>query len=262
MNLLTRRDPSRWRGILDVVGDLNAYTSVRPFILIGVLGAAAWLPWLRIERRIRLYWLWFFFISSIVLLVPLRFDDLSLWKTLFRPLPGFAAIRDPKRIIHLYELAVVLVTALFLAQLPRQSAFRTAATSLVLLLTLADWNRQTFGFGRPVAVYERWVAAPIDVDRSCRSFFIKGASDEYMTRSDNMRTQYAIDSTFVALNRSIPTLNGYSAWSPEGWELHGPHEVGYAGRVQRWIDRHRLSGVCEFDIDRRTMKPYNVPLPR
>jgi hypothetical protein len=66
---------------------------------------------------------------------------------------------------------------------------------------------------------------------------------------------YGVDATFIALRYSIPTVNGFSAWAPEHWELAHPDEPTYAPRVRAWITRHRLSGVCALDVDARTMTP-------
>jgi hypothetical protein len=67
---------------------------------------------------------------------------------------------------------------------------------------------------------------------------------------------YSVDAMFISLDRSIPTLNGYSAWSPNGWGLANPQEPGYVEAVDRWIDQHGLRNVCELDIEQRTMRGY------
>jgi len=232
---------------------LRPHDTMRPFMLL-VIVILAWLPWSRIDRNARLWTLWFLVVSAIVFLVPLRFGSFSLWRSFFEPLPGFAAIRDPKRIIYLYELAVVLAAA---ALMMRSAArFRAVVIAIALVLMATNWNRETFAFQRPIAVYDAWVAAPIHIDPSCRSFFIKGASADYMSRSPNMWMLYGIDSMFVATRHSIPTLNGYSAWTPTGWDLGNPQEGDYPERVDRWIRRNSLTNVCAFDIERRTMAPH------
>ncbi len=96
--------------------------------------------------------------------------------------------------------------------------------------------------------------APIDIDPACQSFFIKGASDAYMSRSDNMWALYAGDAMFISLKSGLPTLNGYSAWGPEGWALMNPQERDYLERVHRWIEMNHLKNVCELNIDARTMR--------
>jgi hypothetical protein len=194
-------------------------------------------------------------ISVAVLLMPVNVGGFSIWMTVFRPLPGFSVIRDPSRVIYVYELAAVLATAWLLTRIPPARVYRTAATLVLLVLIAADYNRDVFERYRPRDVYSRRVEAPVAVDPACRSFFIKGATPEYMSRSPHRWTLYAIDAMFVALNHSLPTLNGYSAWYPEGWNLWNPQEADYTDRVRRWIERNGLTGVCELDVVARTMRP-------
>lgn len=225
--------------------------TMRPFVFLVIL-ILAWLPWFKIDRNARLSAVWFLVVSAIVFFVPLRIGDFSLWLTFFGPLPGFATIRDPTRIIYLYELAVVLAAA---ALMMRSTVrFRAAVVATAVVLIATHWNRETFRFERPTEIYDAWVAAPIAIDPSCRSFFIKGASADYMSRSDNMWMLYGNDAMFIAALHSIPTLNGYSAWAPSGWELGNPQEETYPERVEKWIRRNGLTDVCAFDIERRTMR--------
>jgi hypothetical protein len=128
-----------------------------------------------------------------------------------------------------------------------------SATLLTLVLIATDWNREGFRTSRQILAFDRWVGDPIQVDASCRSFFMKAASAEYTSRSDHMWTLHGIDAVFISLKHSIPTLNGYSAWFPEGWDLFNPQEVEYEDRVRAWIARHQLRGVCVLDVDARTM---------
>jgi hypothetical protein len=118
------------------------------------------------------------------------------------------------------------------------------------------WQPPTIHFGRPRSVFNEWVLERIEVDPSCRSFFIKGASERYMSRSGHMWSLYAMDSMFIAMKHSIPTLNGYSAWTPTGWHLANPQESDYLTAVNQWIVGHNLRDVCQLDIDARTMTPY------
>lgn len=262
MNALVTRDPSRWNSLLDFVRDLGAYDTLRSFKLVAALAILAWVPWFKVDRTTRIHCLWFLLVSITVLVIPLRFNDFSIWKTFFEHIPGFGVIRDPKRVIYLYELAVVLMVALLLTRIPGKSVYRISITLLLLFFLVTDRSRQVFEYSRPIDVYARWVGAPIDIDGSCKSFFIKRAPQEYTSRSRDMWTLYSIDSIFVSLNHSIPTLNGYSAWGPDGWDLVNPEEDVYTGRVTRWIERHGLTGVCELDVAARTMTPYSLARPQ
>ena len=217
LNALVARDPARWSTPLDFVRDLGAYDTLRSFKLVFALGVLAWLPWLNVERKVRLYALWFLAVSFFVLVIPLTFHGFSIWRRFIEPLPGFTAIRDPKRIIYLYELAAVLATGFFLTRLPGKSMLRVSASLLALVLISTDWIQEGFRGSRQTATFDRWIGESIQVDPSCESFFMKAGSAEYTSRSDHMWTLYGIDAMFIALEHSIPTLNGYSAWFPEGW---------------------------------------------
>ena len=247
------REPSAWNSPMDVLRGLKGYDTLRPFTIAILLAVLAWIPQVGAGRRARMYGLWLAVVSGVVLLIPLRFPEFSLWRVLIEPLPGFAVIRDPKRIVYLYELAMALVTAVFMASLPARSLSRTAVLLLVVGIMVTDRLPERFQYHRSVATYDRWVAAPITIDPSCRSFYMKGASRDYMSRTDNMWGLYSIDALFVALEHGIPTLNGYSAWFPERWTLLNPHEAGYDETVKRWIDLNALTHVCELDIDARRM---------
>jgi hypothetical protein len=257
MSSFIPRDLAHWRGPLDFFRELGAYDTLRPFAFAAIVGVLTWVPSFKIDRNSRVAWLWLIGISAFVLAIAASFNGFTLWTFLLLDrLPGFSAIRDPKRIVYVYELALVLATGVFLTRLPARSVFRIGVSLLLVYLLVASQNRERFELLRSNDAYDRWVAAPIAIDPSCRSFFIKEASAGYMSRSTHMWSLYNVDAMFVAVNRALPTLNGYSAWAPDGWFLANPQEPGYAEAVDSWIARHQLQAVCVFDIDRRTMTPY------
>jgi hypothetical protein len=255
--MLVPHDASRSPG-LNVVRAVGVYDSVRPFYFAFLIGGLACLPWVRLERTFRVYCGAFVLLSLIVLVVPVRFNTFSVWTAFFLPFPGFSDIRDPKRIIHVYELFLVLLAALLMMRFPHRSRFRFLASMVVIALLVSDWNREVFVFRRPSADYRRWVEPAIDIDPACKSFFIKEASEIYRSRWDYFRTLYSVDAMFVSLKYSVPTLNGYSGWDPPEWHMFQPHQHDYRLAVAQWIERHHLAGTCEFDIEKRTMRPMLV----
>jgi hypothetical protein len=155
---------------------------------------------------------------------------------------------------------VLLALAWLMASAGRE--LRIVLTILAIILMATQWNRETFAFERPVAVYQRWVEAPVAVEGRCRAFFILGASDAYMARSPHMWSLYNVDAMSIALRTNVPTLNGYSAWGPAGWELQNPqNRVAYKTAVDNWIRRNALTDVCALDVERRTMRPYAPGAP-
>jgi len=260
---LTPQRPSDWRGPIDAMRRLVVYAGVRSFALVFLVGALMWLPWFQIPWRVRLFTLWFLIVTTVVVILgAVKFDEYlgwknySVWKRLFLHVPGANAIRDPKRIIYVFELTVVLLVGLLLAQLPRRSVFRAGVAVLMFALLMAEPNKQAFLYGRPTAAFDRWVAAPIAIDPSCRSFFMSAASPEYEARYGHRASLYGVDAVFIALEHSIPTLNGYSAWNPDGWSLSDPPHPWYPAAVRAWVEANHLDGVCQLDIDARRMTPY------
>jgi hypothetical protein len=253
---LAARDPASWRTPMDVWRNLQAYDTPRTFYLALALAVAGWIPGSRVSRPMRLFTVWFLGVSGIALLVPFSFNGFSLWQSVIAPLPGLAAIRDPKRIIYLYELAAVGVAAWFLARLPARSLIRWSIVGLLALLLVTNRHNNMFRYRRSMAAFDRWVAAPIAIDPGCRSFFMRGASADYMGRTNDMWGLYNIDAMFIASTTSIPTLNGYSAFEPRYWGLARPQESTYLAAVDDWVALHNLHGVCALDIDARTMTPH------
>ena len=234
--------------------DRPPYESVRPFALVAAVTFLAWVRRATVDRTTRLACLWAALVSAVVLLVPFRFGDFSLWRVLIEPLPGYDVIRDPKRIIYLYELAAVLAAGVFISRIRGGWLLRAVIVGVLAALLIIGWRRTTLDFLRPNETYAQWVEARIAVDPSCRSFVARVASPAYLARPGSAWSLYHLDAMWISLRHSLPTLNGYSAWNPTGWGIGNPHEPGYADAVQDWTARHDLAGVCELDIEARTIR--------
>jgi hypothetical protein len=254
--MLISKDLSRWRTFQGFLRDVHFAETMPSFALVVVAAALAWIPWLNRDRTARFYGLWFVFVALLTFFVPLSVNGFSIWRTFFAPIPGFASIRDPARIIFAFELAAVLAVAVSVSRPSVKAAYRIAVTATVLILLTTGRAQGTFSYGRSNQIFDRWVSAPIDIDPSCSSFFVQRASPEYASRSDHKWTLYALDATFIAMKHSIPTLNGYSAWVPPGYHCLDPEDHGYMDDVDKWIHQNVLTGVCVLDVDARTMRPY------
>ncbi len=253
-DLLNQIRVRAWSGWIGALKDLNAYDTTRSFKLVAAAAILACLPRVGLDRKTRSYVWWAVVVSAVVFLMPVRIDGFSIWLSFLRYLPGFSVIRDPTRIIFQYELAFILAAALFLARFRERFVYRAGICLLFSYFLAADHRVDTLGYERRLVVFQRWVEAPIQIDPACRSFYIKGASPDYMARSSNKWALYAGDAMFIALKHRLPTLNGYSAWGPQGWELTNPQEPTYPERVRDWIQKTNLTNVCELDIEARTMQ--------
>jgi len=254
LNQIRVRVSSRWTGPIAALQDLGVYDTFRSFKLVFIVGILAWLPWFKIDKKTRGYALWAMAVTALVFVIPLRIDGFSIWMAFVRKVPGFSVIRDPTRIIFLYELAFILAAGFLLTRFRQRRDYRIGIGLLLLFFMVTDHRADVLGYDRPRQVYRRWVESPIDIDPRCQSFFIKDASPEYRSRSVNLWALSNIDAMFISLNHGLPTLNGYSAWAPEGWNLMNPPEPEYAERARDWIADHHLIAVCALDIDGRTMR--------
>ena len=254
-NSLVPIDSSGRQAILDIVKKRAGYETLRTFKFVFMVAILMWVPRLNVSRRTQLLCLSALLVSLVVLLIPLTFNGFSIWTTFLAPLPGFSAIRDPKRIAYLYELAVVVAAGALMGSLPPRSAPRIAAAVLLFGLLVTERNPTVFDYLRPNDTFDRWVLAPVSVDPSCRSFYASPADASYTGRSSDRWTLYSIDAMFIALETSVPTLNGYSAWFPKGWGFQDPEAHDYCEAVRRWAVNNRLSGVCQLDLANRTMTP-------
>ncbi len=257
MRQLSPRDPGSWPTLLDGLRDLRFHDSYRAFYLATIVAVLCWVTHVGLPTK--LLTAWFLIVSAFVALVPLSFNGLSLWLALAAPLPGFGAIRDPRRMVYVYELAAVAVVAWVLTRLPRRSVPRLSVAAATGLLLVADWNPNIFQYRRSIRAFDDWVQAPLAIDPHCRSFFMKPASADYMSRTGDMWGLYSIDAMFIALKTGIPTLNGYSALLPPGWSMSHADDATYPQNVDEWIRQNDLTQVCILDIDARTMQPYAPP---
>ncbi len=248
--------PATWISLPALLLDLNAYRSP-----VSVLLAVAAVILLRHEdaEKSAARTGWFLVgLTALVLILPISAGHFSFWKVTLGWMPGFTAIRDPKRIIYIYELAMAIGLACCLVRLPPRSVPRLGILLTTVVLLGLFWNRDVLQYRRPIERFQKFVQSPIAIDPSCRSFYITKASAEYMSRSFHQAMLYGGDSMFIALRHSIPTLNGYSAWLPGNWNLDNPQDPGYTEALVRWVTRHQLPAVCELDIEARTMRPSPV----
>jgi hypothetical protein len=252
---LRDRDPALLLRPWQLIATYHGFSTLRPFALIAAAVVVAWSPAARVPARLRSATLFWLAVSVLVFLIPFRFGDFSVWADLVRPFPGFNSIRDPLRVIYQYELAVVLAVAFVLSRLSGARWLRGGVIAVAVGMMILSPNRTVFGFGRPNQDYDRWVAAPIRVDPSCRSFYLAPAPPDYVARSPEPWTLYSNDAAFIALRLGIPTLHGVSAWTPIDWHVRQPDAPGFGEAVQQWVRQHGLTGVCALDLRSRAMLP-------
>lgn len=75
----------------------------------------------------------------------------------------------------------------------------------------------------------------------------------YVSARNNIRrndVELQIDALLISALTGIPTLNGYSGFSPRGWELSAIQKESYKKHVQDWVKAHELKNVYELVIEK------------
>ena len=46
----------------------------------------------------------------------------------------------------------------------------------------------------------------------------------------------------------LPTVDGFSTFTPPDWSFNNPERPGYLERVRAYAVAHRLAGLCGLDL--------------
>jgi hypothetical protein len=197
-------------------------------------------------------------------LAKYRFGTLSLW-SLLSMLPGGFAVRDPARIELNASLASVLALGAAIACLTKSGSnsarYARAGLYLVLLVVALDgWRRMSPARqALPHREYFETVDFNFGQTGNCRAFFIgPGGAEAQFARHPNLYQLFNLDAAYIAYRSGVPTLNGYSAFTPPGWHLTEPSDRCYMTNVDSWIEAHKLNDVCVFSYGDRNFQRYSI----
>ncbi len=199
-------------------------------------------------------------------LLTLKLWVISPWIAVHFLVPGASGIRVVVRYQLILILPVLLVTAgAFRSELmdmiARKQALAVTLTGFLLaeqinFTPIAELNRQ-----RQRA--DLLTIAPPPPD--CAAFYAVNtrttevpatnpSSPIYQRPENKGKYLHNVDSMLLAQLWRVPTLGGYSTFQPRDWVFSDPLKPGYDARVRRYIDSHRLSGVCRLDV--RDAQPW------
>jgi hypothetical protein len=183
--------------------------------------------------------------AMVVVVLPVQFGFGGAWSWLHRFVPGGAAIRVYARI----EVVNVLIAALAVAcALQCQQVRRTASWVLTVAL-LGVIAVEQLNLTDNFRELDRDVESALldgvpDPPRGCAAFSVvppPGRNPDHAS----------IDAMLISQRIGLPTVNGYSGWIPQGWNLQ-PGTASYASELRAWLDRNGLAEVsCTYDLDAR-----------
>ncbi len=184
--------------------------------------------------------------ALLLLLIPIRVGDTTLWRWFFDHFPGAGAIRSVTRVILVAALPIAIAAAVLLDRLLARahvSAHPRAWTGALAALALLATVEQVGELHGHVPVEERAqiaaIAAQVD-PQTCPAFFLRTPPDGKEPEID-LQTLAML----AAMQTGVPTLNGYSGKYPYGWDLEKLRAPGYLDRVREWRARSGLrTPVC------------------
>lgn len=160
------------------------------------------------------------------------------WRLVFEYVPGAAAIRTSFRSQIVAMLPLAGLAAFGLVAVGRR---RMLAVALGLAC-LAETAFVHPPYGVSARAEAASLAAAPSPPPACRVFALAPQPPG--------RAAFVLqsDALMLALHWHLPTANGNSSWTPEGWRLGDPAAAGYAAGLADWVRGHRLAqGFCLYD---------------
>jgi hypothetical protein len=186
-------------------------------------------------------------------LVQLDYLGVRPWRLILDWVPGAGAIRYTFRSQIVANLFASIVIAQALAALAHSRFARPTALALALLLLAEQVNLDW-----PPTISRRettaWLAAIPPAPSPCRVFYLAPRA-EPVTRPGYAQQADAI---LFSQMRGMPTVNGYSSWFPDGWDLEEPVNAGYPAAVRAWVRDRGVEGLCGLDPGRHA---WTIGLP-
>jgi len=181
------------------------------------------------------------------LLVQLDYLGARPWQLIMTFVPGAGAVRYSFRsqiVANLFAAIVVARALEALAATPFDQR-RGAALGCACLLAVEQIN---VDFPPTISRRERtaWLAALPPAPSGCDAFYLVPGA----TPVDKPGYAHQADAILFSQVRGMPTVNGYSSWFPDGWDLEVPAGPGYAAALRAWARAWRLDGLCGLDPGR------------
>lgn len=185
---------------------------------------------------------------ALTLLLP---GGASLWGLVYLVVPGAGAVRAVARVSLMILLPASAGAAAFVDESRRRKPLLIAA----VLLSLLEQGRTSPSFDRREARdAARTVAGRIDP--AAQAFwYTVSALPVSTTLVETLPLRVHVDAMMASLEARVPTLNGYSGWTPPGWPFEGTTivptpaaETDVEMMLQEWcrrsgLDRKRIQWI-------------------
>ena len=187
----------------------------------------------------------------VLALVPVDFQSGSAWKAVRAVVPGATAIRAPDRIQIVSHFVAVMGIVMGLTLIVRSRVQLAQRKGLILsaailgILCVEQLNAASVSFISVAAEVESLAAVP-SAPRGCDSFALVDS-----VRRGRRWYVYQTDAMMIADAQDLPTVNGYSGQTPQGWDLRFVSARGYEKKLEAWLAYSQLEATCTYDVDRQ-----------
>ena len=202
--------------------------------------------------------------AVIVAFIPLHTRYFTLWALIYH-LPGARAMRAIDRAEIVTNFVALLAAAAGLTEIAahvrapagrahtrtRAVAYANGwgllAVALVVLLAVEQINTTD------TSVVDRHTQSTLlssvrPAPSLCRSFYVVDSADPALPFYESQ-----LDAMLISQKLSLPTINGYTAYNPPGWNLEEIGAPDYLASVLGWAQNHgRLPGLCQLDLAQMT----------
>lgn len=241
--------------LLDIVPKNHLFSgefvlAITPVLLVTFL-ICVWAVWRKRvlsqpeDRSLRIAVLATFCCVAFMMLVMVKVGEFSFFWFVWHLVPGASALRAGGRAQIVINGFVVAVVAIVLTRLLREMPsrrLRLVVWALVLVCVFEQVNvvsNHNLSRAEEMAALRR-VPAPLP---DCESFYVSPHAVE------RGATIQQINAMLIGQLVRVPTLNGYSGWSPPRWSLYDTNTASYRKNAWLWASSHGLrNGLCEYDV--------------
>jgi hypothetical protein len=173
----------------------------------------------------------------------------SLWKFAHLIIPGAAGIRSISRYQIFLTFPVILVVIHWLSRIKRRAG-HIVMPVLCCVLLAEQWNLSPPVYLDRTREMERLQTLPVP-PATCQAFYVTKAREGDAPMSDNEKLYSPnVDAMLIAEIVHVPTLNGYSSYTPPDWDFSDFTAPDYQARVTNYATKHNLQGLCGLDLNK------------
>ncbi len=186
-----------------------------------------------------------------ITLVSWRFGDWTMWKVIWKVVPGGKAIRAVDRVQFVVAFFWVIVWAGTMNEIwSRLGATKRRAGSIGIgvvilvagLVMVEQVNLKSLsGFDHNER--SRYFASIPAPPEQCRSFYAIDPSGRYQGE------QIPLQAMLLSVQIGLPTVNGLSGMTPPGWNLWTPSDPRYPNAARKWAEANGIAeGFCVLNL--------------